>query len=79
MVATTEVRRVGKSLGILLPQDVVESLRVAEGDDLLVVRTPDGIQLTPCAPDFTKMVDSTRDYMSRHRKALQELARRRSR
>jgi putative addiction module antidote len=74
MAATVKVRRVGNSLGVILTKDVVESLGVAEGDDLFAVRTPDGIRLTPYDPDVAKVVDSTRDYMRRHRNALHELS-----
>jgi len=47
---------------------------VAEGDELFAVRTLDGIRLTPYDPDFAQAIESTRDYMRRHRNALHELA-----
>ena len=64
----------GNSLGVILTKDVVESLGVAEGDDLFALRTPDGIRLTPYDPEFAKVVASTRDYMRCHRNSLNELA-----
>lgn len=76
MAAIVKVRKVGNSLGVILTKDVVESLGVAEGDDLFAIRTPDGIQLTPYDPDFAAAIESTRDYMRRHRDALHELAKR---
>lgn len=76
MATPVKVRKVGNSLGVILTKDVVESLGVAEGDELFAVRTPDGIQLTPYAPDFAKAIESTRDYMRRHRNALRDLAKR---
>jgi len=74
MAAPVKVRRVGNSLGVILTKDVVESLGVAEGDELFAVRTLDGIRLTPYDPDFAQAIESTRDYMRRHRNALHELA-----
>ena len=74
MVAPVKVRRVGNSLGVILSKDLVESLGVAEGDELFAIRTPDGIRLTPYDPDFAEAIESTRDYMRRHRNALHELA-----
>lgn len=74
MTATVRVRKVGNSLGILLTKDVIEVLGVAEGDQLFAVRTPDGIRLTPFNPDFATAIESTRDYMRRHRDAMHELA-----
>lgn len=76
-VATpVKVRKVGNSLGVILTKDVVESLGVAEGDELFAIRTPDGIRLTPYDPDFAEAIESTRDYMRRHRNAMRELAKR---
>lgn len=74
MAAVVKVRKVGNSLGVILTRDVVETLGVTEGDELFAVRTPDGIQLSPYDPDFAKVIESTRDYMRRHRNALHELS-----
>ena len=71
-----KVRKVGNSLGVILTKDVVESLGVAEGDELFAIRTPEGIRLTPYDPDFATVIESTREYMRRHRDALHELAKR---
>lgn len=76
MAAMVKVRKVGNSLGVILTKDVVESLGVAEGDELFAIRTPDGIRLTPYNPDFATAIESTREYMRRHRDALHELAKR---
>jgi putative addiction module antidote len=74
MAAVVKIRKVGNSLGVILTKDVVESLGVAEGDELYAVRSLEGIKLTPFDPDFAKAIESTRDYMRRHKNALHELA-----
>lgn len=76
MATPVKVRKVGNSLGVILTKDVVESLGVAEGDELFAIRTPDGIRLTPYDPDFAEAIEATRDYMRRHRNAMRELAKR---
>lgn len=76
MAAIVKVRKVGNSLGVVLTKDIVESLGVTEGDELFAVRSLEGIRLTPFDPDFAKAIDSTRDYMRRHRDALHELSKR---
>lgn len=76
MAAVVKGRKVGNSLGVILTKDVVESLGVAEGDELFAIRTPDGIRLTPYDPDFATAIESTREYMRRHRDAMHELAKR---
>ena len=76
MASPLKVRKVGNSLGVILAKDVIEALGVAEGDELFAIRTSDGIRLTPYDPDFANAIESTRDYMRRHRNALRELAKR---
>jgi putative addiction module antidote len=73
---TVTLRKVGNSAGVIFGKDVLEALNIAIGEKLHVIRTPNGIQLTPFDPDFAKILTSTRDYMRRHRNALQELAKR---
>ena len=70
----TKVRKIGNSLGIVLSKELIDQLNVREGDELFWVVTPDGVRLTPDDPDFEAMVLSNRDYMRRHRNALEDLA-----
>jgi len=76
MAQSLTVRRIGNSLGLILPKAVLDALGIGQGDKLFAVRTPDGIRLTPYDPDFAAVVESTRDYMRRHRNAMRELAKR---
>ncbi len=69
------VRKIGNSYGVILGKDALAELGVEEGDALFVVRTQDGIRLTPYDPDFAEAMEAGRDYMRRHRNALAELAR----
>lgn len=71
---TTTVRKIGNSYGVILSKDVLRELDVGEGDDLYILRTPDGIRLTSYDPDFAEAMDVGRDYMRRHRDAMRELA-----
>jgi len=43
---TLKVRRIGNSLGVVLPKEVLAKLRVGEGDQLAVSDTPDGVALS---------------------------------
>lgn len=74
MATRVKVCNEGNSLGILLPKDVIEALGVAEGDELCAVRTPDGVRLMRYDSEFAIAIESTRDYMRRHRNAMHELA-----
>ncbi len=74
MADNVTVRRIGNSYGVILPKAELDKLGVVEGDKLFIVRTPDGIRLTPYDPDFAKVMEATREYMRDHRDALKDLA-----
>ena len=69
-----KIRKIGTSLGVVLPKKLLTELGVGEGDMLYPVRTPDGVSLTQYDPDFAEILDDSRDYMRRHRNAMRELA-----
>ncbi len=74
MTKAMKLRKVGSSLGFTVPKDVLVDLGLQEGDDLYLIRTPDGVLLTPYDPDFTEVLDDSRDFMRRHRNAMKKLA-----
>lgn len=74
MAETIKIRRVGNSLGLILPQHLVESLDVRLGDEVFVIKTPDGIRLTPYDPEFATAVEDAREFMRTHRNAFKRLA-----
>lgn len=69
-----KVRRIGNSLGAILPGEVAARLRVKEGDTLSVTETPDGVQLSHYDPEFEAAMDAFERGRSRYRKALRRLA-----
>lgn len=74
MADKVTLRRIGNSYGVILPKAELDKLGVVEGDKLFIVRTSDGLRLTPYDPDFAKVMEATREYMRDHRDALKELA-----
>ncbi len=74
MADNVTLRRIGNSYGVILPKAELDKLGVVEGDKLFIVRTSDGLRLTPYDPDFAKVMEATREYMRDHRDALKELA-----
>lgn len=74
MTKAMKLRKVGSSLGFTVPKDVLVDLGLQEGDDLYLIRTPDGVLLTPYDPDFTEVLEDSRDFMRRHRNAMKKLA-----
>ncbi len=71
-----KLRRVGNSLGVILPREMIAELGVEEGDQLFAVRTPEGLRLTPYDPHFAAAIGSGRRTMRRYRNAMRELAKR---
>ena len=70
-----KLRKVGNSIGILIPRELQERLHVAEGDTLYVTETPDGVQLTPYSPEFDQAMDAFERTRRKYRNTLKELAR----
>lgn len=74
MTDKLKVRKVGNSLGTILPQKITDALHVREGDVLYVTQAPDGIKVTSYDPDFEKAMEGARRFMDAHPNALKELA-----
>jgi len=74
MGRTLKVRKIGNSLGVVLPKDVLAKLNVGEGDELTVSDTPDGVALSGADAEFARQMDIMRDIMRRYRNTLRELA-----
>jgi putative addiction module antidote len=72
---TLRVRKIGNSIGFILPKDTAARLDLKEGDRLFLVEQPGGgFVLTPHDPDFEKAMAVARRGMKRYRNALAELA-----
>jgi putative addiction module antidote len=69
------VRKVGNSLGVTLPAQAAQALRVKEGDQIYLTEAPDGFRLTPYDPDFAETMEAAESFMSRYKNALRDLAR----
>ena len=70
----TAVRRVGNSLGITLPRTVVVNYHLAEGDELHLIETDEGVVLTPFDPKFAEWVRAYERTNKRFRNTLKVLA-----
>ena len=70
-----KVRKIGNSLGVILPKELLHALRVEEeGVVLHATETPDGFQLTPYDPHFEEGMEAFRKVRVRYRDTLRELA-----
>ena len=69
-----KIRPVGTSSGVILPEDALKRLGVDEGDELFLVETPSGYEVTPYDPEFEAQLEIARTGMKAYRNTLRELA-----
>ncbi len=71
---TLKICKIGDSLGVTLPNEILQKLKVNEGDSLFVSETADAIQLTSYEPEFREAMVAYRKVSNKYRNALRELA-----
>ena len=73
--ASMKVRRVGNSLGVILPRDLLNALGVEEGDTIDVVQTEDGrIELAVVDREADDLMSMAEEIMAENRAVLRALA-----
>ena len=71
-----KIRRIGNSLGAVLPKEVLKRLKVSEGDKLCLTESPEGFKITSYDEDFALAMKAFERSRKRYRNALRELAKR---
>jgi putative addiction module antidote len=75
MVLELKLRRIGNSVGVVLPKEALQHLKVQEGDTLSLTEAPDGsVRLMSASPEVLKQLDIVQDVIHRYRRTLRELA-----
>ena len=75
MTLELKLRKVGNSVGLVLPKEALARLNAGEGDTLVFTETPDGgFRVTPDKNDFARQMAAAGDIANRYRNALRELA-----
>ncbi len=70
-----KIRKIGKSLGIVLPKEAVSRLRIVEGDRVFLIEALNGTyQLTPHDPAFETKMRKAKGIIGRYRNTLHQLA-----
>lgn len=69
-----KIRKIGNSLGAILPADTLNTHHLEEGDEVIVSVDTEGIRLTPYDPDFEDSLEAARAGMKKYKNALKELA-----
>lgn len=75
MVIETKLRKIGNSVGIVLPREALAQLKAGEGDTIVLTETAeDGLQLRASHGEFTQKMEVVDDLCKRYRNALRELS-----
>lgn len=75
MVMKTKVRKIGNSLGIILPKEARAIMKVKEGDVLYMTEAPEqSVNVAAGDRTFERMMEIADRGMRRYRNALRELA-----
>ena len=70
-----KVRSVGNSVGVVLPQEATNRLKVNVGDTLYLTEDKDGFRVTPYDPVFDRQMAVAQKVMRKNRHVLRALAR----
>lgn len=74
MILELKLRKVGNSVGLVLPKEALAHLKVEEGDTVTLTESQDGMQLTAGNPEFAKTMPVFESLSRRYRNTLRELA-----
>ena len=73
-MSVLKVTNVGNSVGVILPDEILERLRVKRGDTLYAIETKNGIELTPNNPEVAQQMEIADRVMEEDQEALRKLA-----
>lgn len=78
VIVELKLRKVGNSVGVVLPKEAMAKLNVREGDTLALTDGPDGsMRVTPVTEgraQFAKQMSAAEKIIRRYRNTLRELA-----
>jgi putative addiction module antidote len=75
MVLELKLRKVGNSVGVVLPKEALARLNADEGDAVYLTDSTDGgFRITATNPDFARRMKMAEKLSRRYRHALKELA-----
>jgi len=69
-----KLRKVGGSVGLILPKELLEKFHLSEGDQVFADTNQNGLQLTPYDPDFEAAMTAFGRTRKKYRNALHQLA-----
>jgi putative addiction module antidote len=74
MVLELKLRKVGNSVGLVLPKEALAHLKAGEGDTVCLTEAADGSVRMTANPEVSKQMEVVKSLMHRYRNTLRELA-----
>lgn len=69
-----KIRRIGNSLGVVIPREALERLGLKEGGRAFLTEAPDGYRITSYDPEFERQMQLGEEGMAAYRNTLRALA-----
>jgi putative addiction module antidote len=73
-MVTLKLTRIGNSVGVVLPKEVLARLKVEQGDTIYLTESPEGFRITPHDPNFETQMVAAEEVMRENRDVLRLLA-----
>ena len=70
----TKIRKIGNSLGLTLPKQLIDDLHLKNGDTLTIEKQGANIKLKPIDPEFEEWAEAYREANVDYKEVLKELA-----
>ncbi len=74
MNMSAKISKIGNSVGVILPKELLAKLRVGLGETVYFTETPDGVRITPSDPQFEAKMKAAEAIMREDRDILRVLA-----
>lgn len=74
MTHALRLRPFGRSIGVIIPKEVLRSLNVEEGDTVYLTQGQDGYRVVAHDPNFAKAMEIYHGAAKKYRNTLRELS-----
>jgi len=69
-----KVTKIGDSVGVIFPKELMDKLNINDGDSLYLVETPDGFEVKSDDAELIQQMEVAEEVMSEDHDVLRKLA-----
>ncbi len=69
-----KLSKIGNSIGVIFPEEMLTRLKVEEGDNLYAIETKGGYLVTPKDPGIAGQLDAGREFLKDYQSTFNALA-----